>query len=132
HVGVRAGRARCHREADGGAGHRAGDAQGAFDVDVAVAGVKRHPLPIFLAAVFAVKLLVLLQLRDHPLLQANAGLDTTVYTTLASKVLAGNTSLAPGLYFISPLYIYFLASLPTMSDSLYSSRLIQFARVTYT
>jgi len=89
--------------------------------------VKRHPLLIFLAAVFAVKLLVLLQLRDHPLLQANAGLDTTVYTTLASKVLAGNTSLAPGLYFVSPLYIYFLAAVLTMSDSLASARLVQIA-----
>ncbi|PYR92562.1 MAG: hypothetical protein DMF84_13775 [Acidobacteria bacterium] len=89
--------------------------------------MKRHPLPIFLAAVFAVKLLVLLQLRDHPLLQANAGLDTTVYTTLASKVLAGNTSLAPGLYFVSPLYIYFLAAVLTMSDSLASARLVQIA-----
>jgi tetratricopeptide (TPR) repeat protein len=87
--------------------------------------VKRHPLAIFLAAVFAAKLVVLLQLRDHPLLQANAGLDTTVYTTLASQVLAGNTSLAPGLYFVSPLYIYFLAAALSVFQSLTAVRLIQ-------
>jgi Flp pilus assembly protein TadD/4-amino-4-deoxy-L-arabinose transferase-like glycosyltransferase len=87
--------------------------------------VKRHPLPIFLAAVFAVKLLVLWQLRDHPLLRAHAGLDTTIYTSLASKVLAGNPSLAPGLYFVSPLYVYFLAAVLSIVDSLAFARLVQ-------
>jgi tetratricopeptide (TPR) repeat protein/4-amino-4-deoxy-L-arabinose transferase-like glycosyltransferase len=95
--------------------------------DVPVAGVRRQPLLIFLAAVFAAKLIVLLQLRDHPLLQANAGLDTTVYTSLASRVLAGNTSLAPGLYFVSPLYIYFLAAAFSVSRSLAFARVIQIA-----
>jgi tetratricopeptide (TPR) repeat protein len=87
--------------------------------------VRRHRLLILLVAVFAVKFVVLLQLRDHPLLQANAGLDTTVYTDLARKVLAGNTSLGPGLYFVSPLYIYFLAAVFSVSDSLLSARLVQ-------
>jgi tetratricopeptide (TPR) repeat protein len=84
-------------------------------------------LLVLLAAVLAVKLVVLLQLRDHPLLQANAGLDTTVYTSLASKVLAGNMSLAPGLYFVSPLYIYFLAAVLSVSGSLASVRFVQIA-----
>jgi len=89
--------------------------------------VKRHPLLILLAAVFLVKLVVVLQLRDHPLLQANAGLDTSVYIDLARKVLAGNRSLAPGLYFVSPLYIYFLAAVLSVSDSLLAVRLVQIA-----
>jgi tetratricopeptide (TPR) repeat protein len=89
--------------------------------------VRRHPLAIFLAAVFAAKLIVLVQLWDHPLLQASAGLDTTVYTSLASQVLAGNTSLAPGLYFVSPLYIYFLAAALSVFQSLTAVRVIQIA-----
>jgi tetratricopeptide (TPR) repeat protein len=89
--------------------------------------VKRHPLAIFLAAVFAAKLIVVLQLQDHPLLQANAGLDTTVYANLASQVLAGNPSLAPGLYFVSPLYIYFLAAALSVFHSLTAVRVVQIA-----
>ena len=38
---------------------------------------------------------VLLQLRDHPLLQPDAGLDTTAYADLARRVLAGNVGLGP-------------------------------------
>ncbi len=89
--------------------------------------MRRHPLLLFLAAVFAVKLIVVLQLRDHPLLQANAGLDTTIYTNLASKVLAGNRTLAPGLYYVSPLYIYVLAAIFSFSGSLLAARLVQIA-----
>jgi tetratricopeptide (TPR) repeat protein/4-amino-4-deoxy-L-arabinose transferase-like glycosyltransferase len=97
------------------------------DLHVPFDRVKRHRLLIFLTAVFAAKFVVLLQLYDHPLLQANAGLDTTVYTSLAAKVLAGNPSLAPGLYFVSPLYIYFLAAILSVSGSLAFARLVQIA-----
>jgi 4-amino-4-deoxy-L-arabinose transferase-like glycosyltransferase len=67
-------------------------------------------LLLLLAAVFAVKLVVLFQLKDHPLLQADSGLDTTAYATLAGSVLSGNVLLSPGLYYVSPLYIYVLAA----------------------
>ncbi len=87
--------------------------------------MKGRPFEIFLAAVFAAKLVVVLQLRDHPLLQANAGLDTTVYTQLASQVVAGNVSLGPGLYFVSPLYIYFLAAVLAALKSFIAARVIQ-------
>ena len=87
--------------------------------------MRHRPLLLFLAAVFIVKLSVALQLRDHPLLQANAGLDTTIYTNLASQVLAGNRSLAPGLYFVSPLYIYVLAAIFSFSGALLTVRLVQ-------
>jgi hypothetical protein len=89
--------------------------------------VTRHRLLLFLTAVFAAKVVVLLQLREHPLLQANAGLDTTVYLDLARKVLAGSSSLAPGLYFVSPLYIYFLAAVLSAVDSVTAVRLVQTA-----
>jgi tetratricopeptide (TPR) repeat protein len=87
--------------------------------------VRRHPFLVFLAAVFAAKLVVLLQLLDHPLLQPNAGLDTTVYTQLASEVVAGNLWLGPGLYFVSPLYIYFLAGVLAALKSFTAARVLQ-------
>jgi tetratricopeptide (TPR) repeat protein len=75
------------------------------------AGTRPIPGP-FLAAlvlVFVLKLVVLLQLRDHPLTQPDAGLDTTAYAQLAQQVLDGNVGLGPGVYYVSPFYIYFLA-----------------------
>jgi len=80
---------------------------------------------IFLATVFAAKLVVLLQLKDHPLLQPDAGLDTTVYTQLAAQVLAGNLSLGPGLYFVSPLYIYVLAAVLAVGGTFATVRVLQ-------
>lgn len=80
---------------------------------------------IFLAAVFAAKLVVVLQLRDHPLLQPDAGLDTTVYTQLAAQVAGGNLWLGPGLYFVSPLYIYFLAAILAVAGTFATARVIQ-------
>lgn len=76
---------------------------------------------------FLVKLTVVLQLRDHPLLQADAGLDTTAYLELARRVIDGNVSLSPGLYFVSPLYIYFTAALLAVADSLTIVRVVQAA-----
>ena len=46
------------------------------------------------------------QLKDHPLLQPDAGLNTTAYVNLARRVLGGNVGLGPGLYYVSPFYIY--------------------------
>ena len=80
-----------------------------------------------LATVFLVKVVVLLQLRDHPLLQADAGLDTTVYLDLARRVLDGNVALGPGLYFVSPLYIYFTAAVLAIAQSLTIVRVVQVA-----
>src|SRR6185437_9519959 len=64
-----------------------------------------------LAAVFALKYAALWQLKDQPLLQPDAGLDTTAYAHLAQQVLGGNIGLGPGLYYVSPFYIYFLAAI---------------------
>ena len=74
-------------------------------------------LAAFLAAVFVVKLIVLAQLQHHPLLQPDAGLDTATYAQLAQRVLSGDVALGPGLYYMSPLYIYFLAGTLGVSDS---------------
>jgi tetratricopeptide (TPR) repeat protein len=95
----------------------------------AAAPRRRSPLAfvIFLAAVFAVKLVAVLQLEDHVLLQPDAGLDTTIYVTTAQRVLGGDLSLGPGLYFISPLYIYFLAAVLAVSQSFTAVRIVQIA-----
>lgn len=87
--------------------------------------MRRHRFLVFLAAVFAAKSIVVLQLRDHPLLQPDTGLDTAVYTQLASQVVAGNWWLGPELYFVSPLYIYFLAAVLAAADSFTAVRVLQ-------
>lgn len=78
-----------------------------------------------LMAVFVLKLLVVLQLKDHPLLQPDAGLDTTAYVHLAGRVLGGDLGLGPGLYYVSPFYIYFLAAALAVFDSFTAVRVIQ-------
>jgi tetratricopeptide (TPR) repeat protein len=80
-----------------------------------------------LAAVFGLKCLVLAQLHDHPLLHPDAGLDTTAYAGLAARVLAGDVALGPGLYFVLPLYIYFLVSVLALFDSYLAVRIVQIA-----
>jgi hypothetical protein len=78
-----------------------------------------------LAGLFVVKLILIRELKDHPLIQPDAGLDTTAYVVLARQVLGGNTALGPGLYFVSPLYIYFLAALLAIFDSFTIVRIVQ-------
>lgn len=80
-----------------------------------------------LCAVFAAKLIVLWQLRDHPLLHPDAGLDTTAYVSLARRVVAGDVALGPGLYYVSPLYIYVLAAGLWIFDSFTAVRVLQVA-----
>jgi tetratricopeptide (TPR) repeat protein len=79
----------------------------------------------FLAAVFLAKLVVALQLKDHILLQPDAGLDTTTYMSLALRVVSGDVSLGPGLYFVSPLYIYFMAAVLGATSSATAIRIAQ-------
>jgi len=87
----------------------------------------RIRLLVMLGCVFVLKLGVLVQLRDHPLIQPDAGLDTTAYVNLANQVLAGNPGLGPGLYYVSPLYIYFLAGVLALAHSYTFVRLVQIA-----
>jgi 4-amino-4-deoxy-L-arabinose transferase-like glycosyltransferase len=84
-------------------------------------------LAAFLAVVFVVKLIVVAELQHHPLLQPDAGLDTATYVQLAQRVLQGDIALGPGLYYMSPLYIYFLAATLGMSDSFTFVRIVQIA-----
>ena len=70
---------------------------------------------LLLLALFAVKLTVALQFDRHPLLQPDTGLDTSAYVELAHRVSAGDVALGPGLYYVAPLYIYFLALAHTVT-----------------
>jgi tetratricopeptide (TPR) repeat protein len=77
------------------------------------------------AVAFVVKLAVLLQLWDHPLLQPHGELDTAYYVALSQRV-ASEGMLAPiGAFFVSPLYVYFLAAVFAAGGSLFAAQLIQ-------
>ncbi len=93
------------------------------------AAVSRHlsrPLLAVLAAAFAVKLAVFLAFQDHPLLQADTGLDAATYAQLASRVAAGDVLLGKEPYFVSPLYVYFLAPIFALTGgSLAAARFVQ-------
>ena len=82
-------------------------------------------LGLLLGLVLIIKLLVIVQLRAQPLLQPDAGLDTTAYVELARRVVGGDLALGPGLYYVSPLYIYFLAAALTIADSFTWVRVLQ-------
>jgi tetratricopeptide (TPR) repeat protein len=69
----------------------------------------RHSLSLLLLGAFVIKAIVLAQLHDHPLLQPTEGLDSGYYVDLARRVTAGDLAAGPGAFFVSPLYIYFLA-----------------------
>jgi 4-amino-4-deoxy-L-arabinose transferase-like glycosyltransferase len=80
---------------------------------------------LLLAGVFLLKSIALSQLHDHPLLHADAGLDTTAYANLARRVVGGDILLGPGLYYVSPLYIYVLAAGLWLFDSFTAVRMLQ-------
>ena len=74
---------------------------------------------------FLLKLLIVWQLADHPLVQPEVGLDTTAYAELAQRVVAGDWGLGPGLYYVSPLYIYVLAVGLALTHSFTAVRVLQ-------
>ncbi len=82
---------------------------------------------LFLVAVFALKLIVVAELHDHPLLQPDSGIDTTAYVALAERVRGGDLALGPGLYFVSPLYIYWFAAGLALVHSFTAVRVLQAA-----
>lgn len=76
---------------------------------------------------FIVKLIIWWQLADHPMLHADSGLDTTAYAELARRVANGDVLLSPGVYYLSPLYIYALAAGLAVTGSFEGARLLQAA-----
>jgi 4-amino-4-deoxy-L-arabinose transferase-like glycosyltransferase len=73
----------------------------------------RRPLFLLLLATFALKVAVLAQFGDHPLLQPAGDMDSGVYARLAQRIAQGDVMLrgeGPVPFFVSPLYAYFLAA----------------------
>ena len=79
---------------------------------------------LFLGAL-VIKLIALWQLHGHPLLQTDAGLDTTTYAQLAQRVADGDLLLGPQTYFVSPLYVYFMAAILAVGGSFTAVRFVQ-------
>lgn len=74
-----------------------------------------------------VKLAVLMQLWNHPLLQPHGELDTAYYVTLSRQVAAEGWLASTGAFFVSPLYVYFLAAIFAAGGSLLAAQLVQVA-----
>jgi tetratricopeptide (TPR) repeat protein len=73
-----------------------------------------------------VRLIVLAQLGSHPLLQPRGVLDDAVYVKLASRVASGDLLLRPDVYYLAPLYTYFLGLIFALTGgSIGAARLIQ-------
>jgi tetratricopeptide (TPR) repeat protein len=76
---------------------------------------------------FVVKAIVLVQLWNHPLLQPHGELDTAYYVTLAQRIAAEGVFAPIGAFVVSPLYVYFLATVFTAGGSLLAAQIIQIA-----
>jgi tetratricopeptide (TPR) repeat protein len=75
----------------------------------------QRPIVVVVLLALAIKAIVLAQLHDHPLLRPEGGLDAEYYYRLALRVTDGDLLLGPDAYFVSPLYIYFVALLLAVS-----------------
>ncbi len=77
------------------------------------------------AIALAVKAIVLLQLGSHPLLQPQGDLDTARYVELGRQVAAGGPLAIHEAFYLSPLYVYFLAAVFKVGGSLGTARIVQ-------
>jgi len=82
-------------------------------------------LATVVAAALAVKTAVLVQLGGHPLLQPLGELDTALYVDLAHRVADAGPLAVTEPFFVSPLYVYFLAGIFALGGSLAAARAIQ-------
>lgn len=85
----------------------------------------KRPLLVIIAVALMIKLIVVAQLADHPMLSEDSGLDTTAYAELARRIVDGDLWLGPGLYYLSPLYMYVLAAGLAVADSFTGVRVMQ-------
>jgi tetratricopeptide (TPR) repeat protein len=87
--------------------------------------LERHLFLLALVAAFSIKATVLVELGGHPLLEPHGDLDTTRYIELARKVASGGPLAVTEPFFLSPLYVYFLAAVFSVSDSLTAVKIVQ-------
>ncbi|MFI5197261.1 MAG: glycosyltransferase family 39 protein [Thermoanaerobaculia bacterium] len=91
----------------------------------------RRPLFLLLLVTVALKAALLAHFNAHPLLQPVGEMDSGVYARLAADVARGDVLLrGPGSvpFFVSPLYIYFLAAVHLLSaGSLLAAKVVQIA-----
>ncbi|HYN10561.1 MAG TPA: tetratricopeptide repeat protein [Vicinamibacterales bacterium] len=80
---------------------------------------------LVIAIAFLIKAVVLAQLHDHPLLQPQGELDTTTYVELARRVAEGGPLAVREPFFVSPLYVFFLAAIFKAGGSLLAARVVQ-------
>ena len=80
-----------------------------------------------MTAAFVVKLVVLTQLWDHPLLQPHGELDTAYYVSLSTRIASEGVMAPTGAFFVSPLYVYFLAAVFAAGGSQLAAQLVQIA-----
>lgn len=71
------------------------------------------------------KIVAVWQIRLAASVGPTSGLDTSAYVELARRVQNGDWGLGPGLYYLSPFYIYFLAAGLALTKSFTAIRLIQ-------
>jgi Flp pilus assembly protein TadD/4-amino-4-deoxy-L-arabinose transferase-like glycosyltransferase len=69
-----------------------------------------YALLAILGAALVVKFVALAQLHHHPLLQPHGAMDSAYYVELARQVRAGDLLAGREAFFVSPLYVYFLAA----------------------
>ena len=93
---------------------------------IATAAFERWRTPaLLLTAAFVVKLSVRFQLHDHPLLLPHGELDTAYYVELGQRIASGDIFAVTGPFFVSPLYVYFLATIFALGGSLMTAKVIQ-------
>jgi tetratricopeptide (TPR) repeat protein len=90
-----------------------------------ITGLPWRKVAVIVAAAFVVKGLVLMQLYDHPLLQPHGELDTAYYVTLGQRIAAEGVLAPIGAFFVSPLYVYFLAAVFAAGGSLLTAQTVQ-------
>jgi len=72
-----------------------------------------------------IKLVVLFQLWNHPLLAPHGELDTAYYVALSERVAAEGVLAPTGAFVVSPLYVYFLAAVFAAGGTLLAAQLVQ-------
>ena len=91
----------------------------------AASGVSWRWGALLVTTAFVVKLVVLMQLWNHPLLQPHGELDTAYYVALSQRVAQEGVLSPIGAFFVSPLYVYFLAAVFAAGGTLFAAQLIQ-------